>query len=74
MAEKTLRLIFADSSRIGKEVVINIPKCDDTLTGIMIKAAMDTICDNKEVFALDIGDPKAAKFITPVSYTNVALA
>lgn len=73
MAEKTLRMIFENAAVPGKEVVISIPKCDDTKTGATIKAAMQTIYDNKEVFAIDVGNLKAAKFVTPMSLTDVTL-
>lgn len=71
MAERALRLIYDDSVRAGKTVMIRIPKCDDTVDGGVVRAAMNAIYDNKEVFDLDIGAVKRAEFVTPMELTPV---
>lgn len=73
MAERALRMTYEDSSRVGKTLTLRINKCDDTVAGSVVRLAMQAICDNKEVFALDIGDIKKAEFITPMILTPVDL-
>jgi len=71
MAERTLRLIFENAQDPNKKVNLSVPLADDTKTGVEIKAAMDIIYANKGIFNLDIGDIKAAAFVTPMSLTPV---
>ena len=73
MAERTLRLIFENSENDKKTVTISVPLADDTKTGANIKAAMDVIYGNKEIFSLDIGPVKAAAFVTPQQLDYVEL-
>ena len=71
MAEKTLRLIFENASNENKTVTISVPLSDDTKTGAEIGAVMGIIYANKGIFDLDMGMPKSAAFVTPLSLTVV---
>ena len=71
MAEKTLRLIFENAENENKTVTISVPLSDDTKSGAEIGTAMGIIYANKGIFSLDIGTPKSAAFVTPLSLTYV---
>ena len=71
MAEKTLRLIFENTTNDKKSVMIPVPLCDDTKSGGSIRTSMDAIHANKGIFSLDMGSPKAAAFVTPMVLTYV---
>ena len=74
MAERTLRLIFENSQVPDKTVTITVPLADDTKSPESIKDAMDVIRANRGIFTLDIGDPKAAAFVTPMQLDWVDIA
>ena len=74
MAERTLRLIFENAENPAKNVTISIPQSDDTKSASAISSAMDVIYANKDIFSLDIGTPKAAAFVTPLSLTHVNIS
>jgi len=74
MAERTLRLIFENALNDKKNVTISVPLSDDTKSPESIKTAMDTIYANKGIFSLDIGAPKSAAFVTPLSLTYVDIS
>ena len=71
MAERSLRLVFENALNAKKNVTITIPQVDDTKAPYDIKSAMDVIYNNKEIFSLDIGAPKSAAFVTPLSLTQI---
>ena len=66
MAERTLRLIFENSNTPSKTVTISVPLADDTKNGADVKAAMDAIYANRNIFNLDLGAVKSAAFVTPL--------
>ena len=74
MAERTLRLIFENAENPTKNVTISVPRSDDTKSGSVIRAAMDVIYANNDIFSLEIGQPKAAAFVTPLSLTHVDIS
>jgi len=74
MAERTLRLIFENPADNKKTVTISVPLCDDTKTAASIRTAMNTIYANKAIFNTDIGTPKSAAFVTPLSLTVVDIS
>ena len=74
MAERTLRLIFENSQDEKKTVTISVPLADDTKSAAAIKSAMQAIYNNKGIFGLDIGDIKAAAFVTPQQLDHVDLS
>jgi hypothetical protein len=71
MAERSLRLVFENALNTTKNVTITIPLSDDTKSAQDIRSAMDAIYNNKDIFSLDIGTPKSAAFVTPLSLTQV---
>jgi hypothetical protein len=71
MAERSLRLVFENALNATKNVTITIPLSDDTKSAQEIKSVMDVIFNNKDIFSLDIGAPKSAAFVTPLSLTQV---
>jgi len=74
MAEKTLRLVFENAMDTKKNVTISVPLSDDTKSASDIRSAMNVINANKEIFSLDIGEPKSAAFVTPLSLTPVDIS
>ena len=74
MAEKTLRLTFDNASDTKKSVTISVPLSEDTKSATDIKSAMNVIYANKDIFSLDIGAPKSAAFVTPLSLTYVDIS
>jgi hypothetical protein len=74
MAERSLRLVFENAQDAKKNVTITIPQSDDTKGAQDIKSVMDVIYENKEIFSLDIGMPKSAAFVTPISLTQVDIS
>ena len=74
MAERSLRLVFENSQDVKKNVTITIPLSDDTKAAQDIKSVMDVIYENREIFSLDIGIPKSAAFVTPISLTHVDIS
>lgn len=73
MAERRLRLTFENALDPMKEVHLSIPRADDTKSGAIVKAAMEAISDNYEMWTLDIGAAKKAAFVTPAIYDAVNL-
>jgi hypothetical protein len=71
MAERSLRLVFENALDAKKNVTITIPQSDDTKVAQNIKSVMYVIYDNRDIFSLDIGMPKSAAFVTPLSLTQV---
>jgi len=74
MAEKTLRLVFQDEMNEKRNVTISVHQSDDTIGAGIIKSAMNVIYANKGIFSLDIGTPKAAAFVTPLSLAYVDIS
>ena len=74
MAARSLRLVFENAADAKKNVTITIPQCDDTKAAQDIKSAMEVIYNNKGIFSLDIGTPKSAAFVTPLSLTQVDIS
>jgi hypothetical protein len=74
MAERSLRLVFENAVDTKKSVTITIPLSDDTKGAQDIKSVMDVIYYNKDIFSLDIGMPKSAAFVTPLSLTKVDIS
>jgi hypothetical protein len=74
MAERSLRLVFENALNDKKNVTITIPLSDDTREAQDIKSVMDVIYVNKEIFSLDLGMPKSAAFVTPLSLTQVDIS
>jgi len=74
MAERSLRLVFENAINAQRNVTITIPLCDDTKGAADIKSVMDVIYANKDIFSLDIGMPKSAAFVTPLSLTHVNIS
>lgn len=74
MAERSLRLVFENALDAKKNVTITIPQSDDTKAAQDIRYAMDVIYNNKDIFSLDIGTPKSAAFVTPLSLTQVDIS
>ena len=71
MAERSLRLVFENSMDEKRSVTITIPQSDDTKAAADIKNTMDVIYENRDIFTLDLGMPKSAAFVTPLSLTQV---
>ena len=71
MAEKTLRLVFENALDTKKNVTISVSQSDDTKSASDIRSAMNIVYANREIFNLDIGEPKSAAFITPQSLAQI---
>jgi len=71
MAERSLRLVFENSVNAQRNVTITIPLCDDTKGAADIKSVMDVIYENRDIFSLDLGMPKSAAFVTPLSLMHI---
>ena len=74
MAEKTLRLVFENALDAEKNVTISVLQSDDTKSASDIKSAMNVVYANRQIFSLDIGEPKSAAFVTPLSLTQVDIS
>ena len=71
MAEKTLRLVFENALDTKKNVTISVLQSDDTKSAQDIRSAMNVVYANRDIFSLDIGEPKSAAFVTPQSLTQI---
>jgi len=74
MAERTLRLVFTHMDGDNKRVNFNVLRADDTKSGSVIRAAMDVIVAQKDIFNLEIGNRHSAFFITPQQLDEVNLS